>query len=145
MIGLSCISLFRTGPELDKFCAKTFTFGSTFLSLNEILVAVLLAITAADRFFKRLCGSDTKRETLPVLHVCFLDMIATLLKVRIICSRKISVFMSKSSVYFSAHPLSASAPSLRLLWRWYCLARSVKKRRTKKSHLKGHSSQVIPC
>ena len=47
-------------------------------------------------------------------------MITKFLKWRIICSRKISVFMSKSSAYLSAQPFSASAPSLRLLWRRHC-------------------------
>ena len=38
-----------------------------------------------------------------------------------ICSRSISVFVCKSSVYFSATPqFSVSAPSLRLLWQRYC-------------------------
>ena len=37
----------------------------------------------------------------------------------IICCRKIWVCMCKRSVYFSAPPLSASASSLWLLWRWH--------------------------
>ena len=51
---MSCISLFDTGPKLDNFCAKDFTFGSSPFPLSEILVAFLVAFTAADRFFKRL-------------------------------------------------------------------------------------------
>ena len=58
------------------------------------------------------------------LHFCltglslFLDMNKELLKLRMLVAvqdQKIS-FICKSSVYFSAPPLSASAPLLRLLW-----------------------------
>ena len=118
VIRLSCISLFSTGPKLDNFCAKKFHFGLIHLPLSQILVALLVAFTAADRLFKQLYGPDTKRvETLPVLYDFFSDINAKLLKFRIICSREISVFMCKSSVYCSAPPpLAASAPLLPLLW-----------------------------
>ena len=59
---LSCIGLFSTGPKLDNFCAKkTYTVGSSPFSFSKTLVALLLAFTPADRFFKRLYGPLTKR------------------------------------------------------------------------------------
>ena len=61
VIRLSCISLLSTGPKLDSFVQKKFTFGSSLLIPNKILVVLLVAFTAADRFFKRLYGPDTKR------------------------------------------------------------------------------------
>ena len=58
---LSSNGLFSTGPKLNNFCAKTFTFGSSPLSLSKTLVALLVAFTPADRFFKRLYWPHTKR------------------------------------------------------------------------------------
>ena len=49
---LICISLFCTGSKLDRFCSKKFYFGSNPLVLIKILIALLVAFTAADRFFK---------------------------------------------------------------------------------------------
>ena len=57
---LSGISLFSTGPKLENFWAKNFAFGSNPLPLSKIQVALLVAFTAADRFFERLCGPHTK-------------------------------------------------------------------------------------
>ena len=51
VIRLSSISLFSTGPKLDSFCAKKFTFGSSPLALTKTLVALLVAFTTADKFF----------------------------------------------------------------------------------------------
>ena len=107
---LSCISLFNTGPKLDNWFKPP---------LIQILIPLLVAFTVADKFFKRLYGPDTKRAKQRCLIYTSLlsDMEAKLLKYRIICGHKISVFICKNSVYFSALPFSASAPSLRLLWR----------------------------
>ena len=44
----------------DLFVRKTFPFGSSPLSLSKTLVALLIAFTLADRFFKRLLGPHTK-------------------------------------------------------------------------------------
>ena len=49
---LSCNSLFSMGPKLDNFCGK---------NLLMALIALLLASTATDGFFKRLYGPHTKR------------------------------------------------------------------------------------
>ena len=48
---LSCNGLFSTGPKLDNFCVKTFTFGLSPHSLSKTLVALLVAFTPADKFF----------------------------------------------------------------------------------------------
>ena len=48
---LSCNGLFSTGPKLDNFCVKTFTFGSSPLSLSKTLVVLLVAFAPADKFF----------------------------------------------------------------------------------------------
>ena len=57
---LSCNGLFSTGPKLDNFCAKNIYFWFKLLFLSKTLVALLVAITPADRFFKRLYGPHTK-------------------------------------------------------------------------------------
>ena len=57
---LSCNGLFSTGPKLDNFCAKNIYFWFKLLSLSKTLVALLVAITPADRFFKRLYGPHMK-------------------------------------------------------------------------------------
>ena len=51
---LSGNGLFNTGPKLDNFCAKTFTFGSSPLSLCKTVVALLAAFTPANKIFKQL-------------------------------------------------------------------------------------------
>ena len=104
VIRWSFISLFNTGPNSDNFSANNFSFGSSPLPLNKILVALLVAFTAADRIFKRLNGPDRKRgkkRCRPYTSL-FSNINTKLLKQRTICSRKTSVFMCKSSVYFSA-------------------------------------------
>ena len=58
---LSSNGLLNTGPKLDSFCAKTFTFGSIPISFSKTLVALMVAFTCADRIFKRLYGPHTKR------------------------------------------------------------------------------------
>ena len=58
---MSCNGLISTGPKLDNFCAKNISFGSSPLSLRKTLVALLVAFTLLDRFFKRLYGPHTKR------------------------------------------------------------------------------------
>ena len=59
VIRLSCNNLFSMGPKLDNFCGKKVTHG--FIPLIKILVALLVASTATDGFFKRLYGPHTKR------------------------------------------------------------------------------------
>ena len=61
VIRLSCISLFSTELKSANFLQKKVTFGSSYHSLSKILVALLVAFTAADRFFKRLYWPDMKR------------------------------------------------------------------------------------
>ena len=48
VIRLSCISLFSTGPKLYNFCAKEINFWFKPLPLSKIVVALLVAFTAAD-------------------------------------------------------------------------------------------------
>ena len=47
--------------KLDNFCAKKFTFGLSLFYLSKTVVALLVAFTAADRFFKRLYEPDAKQ------------------------------------------------------------------------------------
>ena len=110
MIRLSCISLFSKEPKLDNFlCKKNVLL--VHAPPRKVLVALLVAFTTADRFFKRLYGPHTNElrnaASLFLRHECKISKIAH------ISSRKISFFLCKSSVYFSA-------PSLCLLWRRHC-------------------------
>ena len=57
---LNCKGLFSTGPKLDHFCAKKHLL-LVQAPLSKTLVALLIAITSADRFFKPLYGPHTKR------------------------------------------------------------------------------------
>ena len=61
VIRLSCISLFSTELKSANFLQKKVTFGSSYHLLSKILMALLVAFTAADRFFKRLYWPDMKR------------------------------------------------------------------------------------
>ena len=64
------------------------------------------------------------RNAADIIGVSFLDMNTELLKLGILVAEldlKISFYMQKFS-FFSALPFSASAPSLRLLWRRHWLA-----------------------
>ena len=54
VLRMSCNSLFDTGHKLDNFSAKNFTFNLNPLPLSKILLALLVAFIAADRFIKRL-------------------------------------------------------------------------------------------
>ena len=87
------------------FVQKTFIFGSSPLTLNKTLVALLVAFTSADRFFKRLNGPNTKRANKRCRANTLL--ISNMNKN---CSFKLSVFMCKSSIYFSALTFSAIGP-----------------------------------
>ena len=91
------------GLNWITFVQKNFTFGLNPLPLSRILVALLVAFTAAERFFERLYGTHKKRCRLSA-SLFFSDMNTKFFKYRVISSRKISVFMWKSLVYFSAHP-----------------------------------------
>ena len=81
------------------FVQKTFTFGSSPLSLSKTLVALLVAFAPTDRFFKRLYGPHTKQanKRCKAYMSLFQRGIQN-------CSFKISVFMCKSSVYFVVPP-----------------------------------------
>ena len=50
---------------MQLLCKNKFTFGSSPFSLSKILVALLVAFTPANRFFKRLCGQHTKQVNKP--------------------------------------------------------------------------------
>ena len=58
---LSCNGLFSSGPKLDSFCAKNIYFWFKPLSLTKTLVALLVAFTPADIFFKRLYRPHAKQ------------------------------------------------------------------------------------
>ena len=95
MIRLSSISLFSTGTKLDSFCAKNKnkTFDSSPFPLSKILVALLIAFSAADKFFKRLYGPHTKRaktRSRPYTSLFFKHE-CKIFKWRIIRSRKIII------------------------------------------------------
>ena len=63
-LSVTCLSsngLFSTRPKLDSFCAKNIPFGSRPLSLRKTLLALLIAFTPADIFFKRLYQPHAKR------------------------------------------------------------------------------------
>ena len=78
VIRLSCNGLFNTGPKLGNVCAKNIYFWFKPLSLSKTLVALLVAITPADRFFKRLYGPHTKRANKRYrAYVCLFSMINT--------------------------------------------------------------------
>ena len=86
-----CRSLFSTGPKLENFCAKKFYFWF------KPLVALLVAFTAADKFFQRLHEADpkrTKKRCWPYTSL-FSDLNTNLLKYRTIRCRKISVLCAK--------------------------------------------------
>ena len=104
---LNCNGLFITGHKLDNFCAKTFMFGLSPISLCKTLVALLVVFTPADRFFKRLYGPHTKRA-----NKCCRAYMSLFSKMNTrLYGFKISVFMCKSSVYFIVLPsFLASAP-----------------------------------
>ena len=104
VICLSYINLLSTGPKLDIFVQKKKTFCSSFLSTSKILVTLLVALAPAGRFFKPLYGPHTKRANkyCRAYTSLFSNMNTRLLKSRIICCRKISVFICKRSIYFSA-------------------------------------------
>ena len=53
--------LFSTGPKLDNFCAKIIYVWFKPLSVSKTLVALLVAFTPADIFFKRLYRPQAKR------------------------------------------------------------------------------------
>ena len=80
---------------------------------RKIMVALVIAITATDRFCERLYGPHKKRakDCCRPYASLFSDLNTKFLKLRINRSRKTSVFMWKSAVYFNAPlPLSDSAP-----------------------------------
>ena len=105
VIRLSCISLFSMGPKLDNFCTKKFSFGSSPLPLSKILAAPLVAFIAAYRFFKQLYRLDTKRaKNAAGLNVSFFRHEHKIVKIAHNLSRDTSVFVCKSSVYYSAPP-----------------------------------------
>ena len=81
MVRLSGIGLVITGPKLDNFCAKKNNFWFK-LSFSKILVALLVAFTNADRFFKRLYGPQTKRANkhIRAYTALFSNMITKFLK-----------------------------------------------------------------
>ena len=58
---LSCNGLFSTGLKLDNLCAKNIYFWFKPLPLSKTLVALLVALTPAERFFKRLYGPHMRR------------------------------------------------------------------------------------
>ena len=62
-ICLNFINLFSMELKLDNFWVKTLRkiFGSSHLPFSKIVVALLVAFTAADLFFKRLSEPQTKR------------------------------------------------------------------------------------
>ena len=76
---------------------KKFTFVSSPFPLSKILVALLVAFTAAERFFMQLYGLQTKRanKRCRAYTTLFSNMNTKLLKLRIICSCKLSVFYAK--------------------------------------------------
>ena len=117
MLRLSCIGLFSTAPKLDNFCAKKTTFGSSFLSAKSWLRFWSHLLMQRD-FSSNYMGGRRKRanKRCRAYTSLFSNMLKNFLKKRIICSHKISLFMFKNSVYFSASPFLAGAPSLRLLW-----------------------------
>ena len=123
MIRLSCIGLFVTEPKLRLFWCKKFTFCSSLLSLRKSWFQLLVAFTPADRFFKRLYEQHTKRanKRCRAYTSLFPNITKNFFKWCMMCRRKITVFMCKISVYFSAPPFSARAPSLRLLRRRHWL------------------------
>ena len=107
---LGCIGLFSTGPKESNFCAKTFTFGSSLLSLRKTLVTLLVGFTLAGRFSSDFTGRIRNEliNAARIVRLFFQTLIQNY-------SSKVSVFACKSSVYFSVPSFSASAPSLRLL------------------------------
>ena len=108
MICMSWISLFSTRPKLDNFCAKKYYFW--FISFSKILVASPVAFTNAESFQAIVGRRQNELRKAVGLIGLFSHMKTEFLKSCIICSRTISVFVCKISVYFSAPSLSASAP-----------------------------------
>ena len=96
----SCNDLFSTGPKLDNFRARNIYFWFSLFSLSKTLVALLVAFTSADRFFKRLYGPHTKRAINAAGLICLFFQ-------RCIQngSFKMSIFMCKSSVCFIVPPI----------------------------------------
>ena len=58
---LSSSGLFSAAPKLDNFCAENIYFWFRPLSLTKTLIALLVAFTPADIFFKRLYRPHAKR------------------------------------------------------------------------------------
>ena len=106
MIHLNCIGLFSLGSKLDNFVEKNYFWFNSF-PLCLILVALLLAFL---RFWSHFCRQIFQtiiwhtKQTLPALYLSFFKQEYKFLKERIICSRKIPVFMCESSLHFSASP-----------------------------------------
>ena len=124
MIRLSCIDLFVTEPKLRLFwCKKNYVLFKPPLS-KKILVSTSghiysLLQTDSSRDYTG-CIRNELINAAVLMRLLFSNMTTKFLKWCIMCSRKISVFMGKSLVYFSPQPFSDSAPSLRLLWRRHC-------------------------
>ena len=110
---------------------------------------ILVAFTAVDGFFRRLWAADkTSYIRNAAGLIFFLNMNTEFLKLRIICNRTSFenqlLHICKSSVYFSAPPHSASAPSLRLLWRQHWVTATAKITSFCKG-LKIHGNHKNPC
>ena len=97
---LICNGLFSTGPKWDNFCAKTFTFGSSPLSLSKTLVALLVAFHSRRQIFQAIIRGRIRNELINVTGLIFLFFQRWIQN----CSFKISVFMCKSSVFFIVPP-----------------------------------------
>ena len=121
MTSLSCIGWFSTGPKLGKFCAKKLTLGAIPYLLAKFWLCFWSHSLQHTDSSSNYMGRKRNELINTVRHIrLFFQIRIKNFKKRMICSRKTSVFVCKSSVYFSAPPLSASAPSLRLLWRRHC-------------------------
>ena len=119
---LSSISLFSTGPKLYNFCAKKILllFQAPSLLGKSCLRFWSHSLLPTD-FLSGYTGRirNELRNAAGLMRL-FSAMNAKLLKLSIICSRKISVFVCKSAVDFSA-PHFRLVPLLWLLWQRHCL------------------------